>query len=105
MGAVRLAPSRRNLCRDSLHDRLTSVGSVRAGPLQTKRTCRWHGVSVQAQRGRSRRGWSGLVIAPKLHDGFRFEVHDVKEHRRIFFDTPEELYDLLVFIGATGRHA
>ncbi len=47
---------------------------------------------------------AGLVIAPKLHDGFRFEVHDVKESRRIFFDTPEELYDLLVLIGATGRY-
>ena len=47
---------------------------------------------------------AGLVIAPKLHEGFRFEVHDVKEHKRISFDTPEELYDLLVFIGATGRY-
>jgi fructose 1,6-bisphosphate aldolase/phosphatase len=46
----------------------------------------------------------GLVIAPKVHDGFRFEVHDVKESRRILFNTPEELYDLLVFIGATGRY-
>jgi fructose 1,6-bisphosphate aldolase/phosphatase len=47
---------------------------------------------------------AGLVIAPNLHEGFRFEVHDVKEHSRIRFDTPEELYDLLVFIGATGRY-
>lgn len=47
---------------------------------------------------------AGLVIAPTMHDGFRFEVHDVKEHKRIFFDTPEEIYDLLVFIGATGRY-
>jgi fructose 1,6-bisphosphate aldolase/phosphatase len=48
---------------------------------------------------------AGLVIAPPLHAGFRFEVHDVKGHRRIFFDTPAESYDLLVFIGATGRYA
>ncbi|HIE38864.1 MAG TPA: fructose 1,6-bisphosphatase [Anaerolineae bacterium] len=48
---------------------------------------------------------AGLVISPKMHDGFRFEVHDVKESKRIFFDTPEELYDLLVFIGAPGRYA
>ncbi len=48
---------------------------------------------------------AGLVISPALHDGFRFEVHDVKEHRRIFFDTPEESYDLLVFIGAPSRYA
>jgi fructose 1,6-bisphosphate aldolase/phosphatase len=47
---------------------------------------------------------AGLIIAPSLHAGFHFEVHDVKEKKRIFFDTPEELYDLLVFIGATGRY-
>jgi fructose 1,6-bisphosphate aldolase/phosphatase len=47
---------------------------------------------------------AGLVIAPSMHEGFRFEVHDVKEHKRIFFDTPEEIYDLLVFIGAAGRY-
>ena len=47
---------------------------------------------------------AGLIIAPSMHMGFRFEVHDVKGQKRIFFDTPEELYDLLVFIGATGRY-
>jgi fructose 1,6-bisphosphate aldolase/phosphatase len=47
---------------------------------------------------------AGLVIAPELHAGFRFEVHDVKESRRIFFEVPAELYDLLVFIGAPGRY-
>jgi fructose 1,6-bisphosphate aldolase/phosphatase len=47
---------------------------------------------------------AGLVISPRLHEGFRFEVHDVKGHRRISFNTPAELYDLLVFVGATGRY-
>jgi fructose 1,6-bisphosphate aldolase/phosphatase len=47
---------------------------------------------------------AGLVIAPSMHAGFRFEVHDVKDKKRIFFDAPEEIYDLLVFIGATGRY-
>jgi len=47
---------------------------------------------------------AGLVISTSMHAGFRFEVHDVKENRRIFFDTPEELYDLLVFIGSAGRY-
>lgn len=47
---------------------------------------------------------AGLVISPVMHGGFRFEVHDVKESKRVFFDTPEELYDLLVFIGAPGRY-
>ncbi len=46
----------------------------------------------------------GLIITTSLHDGFRFEVHDVKAKKRIFFNLPEELYDLLVFIGATGRY-
>lgn len=45
----------------------------------------------------------GLVIAPPMHNGFTFEVHDVKEHKKISFNTPEEIYDLLVFIGAAGR--
>ncbi len=47
---------------------------------------------------------AGLVIAPSLHAGFRFEVHDVKKNKRIFFDTPAELYDLYVFVGAAGRY-
>jgi fructose 1,6-bisphosphate aldolase/phosphatase len=47
---------------------------------------------------------AGLVISPSMHEGFRFEVHDVKEDLRIFFDTPKEIYDLLVFIGAAGRY-
>ncbi|MGQ9532782.1 MAG: fructose-1,6-bisphosphate aldolase/phosphatase [Desulfotomaculales bacterium] len=45
----------------------------------------------------------GLVIDPKMHKGFLFEVHDVLHHRRVTFATPEESYDLLVFIGAPGR--
>ncbi len=48
---------------------------------------------------------AGLVIAPTMHEGFRFEVHDVKENTHIFFDAPQEIYDLLVFIGAPGRYA
>jgi fructose 1,6-bisphosphate aldolase/phosphatase len=47
---------------------------------------------------------AGLIIAPGLHAGFRFEVHDVKGYKRIFFDAPGEIYDLLVFIGASGRY-
>lgn len=45
----------------------------------------------------------GLVIASNMHDGFIFEVHDVKEHKKITFNAPDEIYDLLVFIGAPGR--
>ena len=46
---------------------------------------------------------AGLVIAPTLHQGFRFEVHDVREHKKITFDCPEDLYDMLMFIGSPGK--
>jgi fructose 1,6-bisphosphate aldolase/phosphatase len=46
----------------------------------------------------------GLVIASNMHCGFAFEVQDVKEHKKITFNAPEEIYDLLVFIGATSRY-
>ncbi|MFC1925110.1 fructose-1,6-bisphosphate aldolase/phosphatase [Chloroflexota bacterium] len=46
----------------------------------------------------------GLVIASSLHDGFSFEVHDIKENKKIILNTPEEMYDLLVFIGAPSRY-
>ncbi len=47
----------------------------------------------------------GLVIAPNMHSGFSFEVHDVKENRKITFNAPEEIYDMLVFLGAPSRYA
>lgn len=47
---------------------------------------------------------AGLVIDPKMHDGFRFEVYDLKDNKKIFLSAPEELYDLLVLIGAPGRY-
>jgi fructose 1,6-bisphosphate aldolase/phosphatase len=48
---------------------------------------------------------AGLVIAEGMHDGFTFEVHDVIGHKQITFDTPAEIYDLLMFIGAPSRYA
>jgi len=45
-----------------------------------------------------------LVIDPKLHNGFKFEVLDVYEHKKIVFDTPEEIYDMLVLIGAMEHY-
>lgn len=47
---------------------------------------------------------AGLVIDPKMHKGFDFEVHDLMEHKKVVFHCPEEIYDLLVFIGAPGRY-
>ncbi|MGB9887442.1 MAG: fructose-1,6-bisphosphate aldolase/phosphatase [Moorellales bacterium] len=46
----------------------------------------------------------GLIIDPKMHQGFRFEVLDLVGHKTITFSLPEELYDLLVFIGAPGHY-
>jgi fructose 1,6-bisphosphate aldolase/phosphatase len=46
---------------------------------------------------------AGLVIDPAMHDGFVFEVVDVYEHKKIILSTPEETYDLLMFIGAMRR--
>jgi len=46
----------------------------------------------------------GLVIAPNMHSGFSFEVQDVKEHKKITFNAPEEIYSMLVFIGAPARY-
>ncbi len=47
---------------------------------------------------------AGLVIDGSMHDGFVFEIHDVKEHQKIEFSCPEELYSLLAFIGSTGKY-
>jgi len=46
----------------------------------------------------------GLVIASNMHSGFAFEVQDVKKSRKITFNAPEEIYDLLVYIGAPSRY-
>ncbi|MDI6850473.1 MAG: fructose-1,6-bisphosphate aldolase/phosphatase [bacterium] len=46
----------------------------------------------------------GLVIDPKLHNGFVFEVLDVYEHKKILMSSPEELYDLLILIGAAEHY-
>jgi len=47
---------------------------------------------------------AGLVIDKSMHQGFTVEVHDLIEHRRIMFCCPQDLYDLLVFIGTPGRY-
>src|SRR3990172_7103443 len=47
----------------------------------------------------------GLVIGEPLHHGFTFEIQDVKEHLQIRLNAPEEIYDMLVFMGAPNRYA
>ncbi len=46
----------------------------------------------------------GLVIAGTMHKGFAFDVLDVKGQKQITFNSPEEMYDMLVFIGAPNRY-
>jgi fructose 1,6-bisphosphate aldolase/phosphatase len=46
----------------------------------------------------------GLVIDPKMHAGFSFEVHDLVEGKQAIFDCPEDLYDLALYIGAPSRY-
>ena len=47
---------------------------------------------------------AGLIIAPSLHEGFVFEVHDIIEHKKIKLSCPEESYDLLGLIGTPSRY-
>ncbi|HEX32902.1 MAG TPA: fructose 1,6-bisphosphatase [Candidatus Aenigmarchaeota archaeon] len=47
---------------------------------------------------------AGLVIDPHMHDGFKFEIHDVIKHRKIILSSPEHIYDILALIGQTGRY-
>jgi|UniRef100_A0A7C5AML9 fructose 1,6-bisphosphate aldolase/phosphatase len=46
----------------------------------------------------------GLVIDPSMHRGFRFRVLDVMEDKEWILSCPEDMYDLLVLIGASGRY-
>ncbi len=46
----------------------------------------------------------GLVIDGGMHDGFRFEVWDVIDHKNIMFDSPSEIYDMLALIGSKSRY-
>ena len=48
---------------------------------------------------------AGLVIDPKMHDGFDFVVYDVISHREVKLHCPDEMYDLLALIGQTQRYA
>jgi len=48
---------------------------------------------------------AGLVIAENLHGGFSFEVHDVIKSKKVFFNAPEDIYDMLVFLGAPRNYA
>ena len=46
----------------------------------------------------------GLIIDPSMHDGFKFEIHDIKKNKNFMLSTPEEMYDLLVLIGSAENY-
>jgi fructose 1,6-bisphosphate aldolase/phosphatase len=47
---------------------------------------------------------AGLVIDSKMHAGFTFEVYDLFSDTRIEFNTPDDMYDLLMYIGTPARY-
>lgn len=47
---------------------------------------------------------AGLVIDPKMHQGFVLKVMDVIEHKVVDLRCPEEAYDLLALIGTPFRY-
>ncbi len=47
---------------------------------------------------------AGLVIDPSMIDGFKFEVLDVYENKKVVLKTPEELHYLIAMIGTPGRY-
>ncbi|MBE0428911.1 MAG: fructose 1,6-bisphosphatase [Thermoleophilia bacterium] len=46
---------------------------------------------------------AGLVIDPKMTDGFSFEVQDLIKKRTVMLSCPADYYALLMFIGAPSR--
>ncbi len=46
---------------------------------------------------------AGLVIDPRMHNGFIFEIYDVFEGKYVKLSAPEEIYDILAIIGTPGR--
>jgi fructose 1,6-bisphosphate aldolase/phosphatase len=48
---------------------------------------------------------TGLIIDPRAHEGFRFEIVDVMDHKKIIMSAPEESYDILTLLGDTTRYA
>ncbi|MGZ4431308.1 MAG: fructose-1,6-bisphosphate aldolase/phosphatase [Gaiellales bacterium] len=47
---------------------------------------------------------AGLVIDPHMHDGFSIELYDLIGHKAAMFETPDDLYDLLLYMGSPSRY-
>jgi fructose 1,6-bisphosphate aldolase/phosphatase len=48
---------------------------------------------------------TGLVIDPRAHLGYDFEIVDVIDHKKVVMSSPAEMYDILALIGDTTRYA
>lgn len=47
---------------------------------------------------------AGLIIDPTLHNGYKFEIFDVMEHKKVILSCPEEMYDVLALLGSISRY-
>jgi len=47
---------------------------------------------------------AGLVIDPAMIGGFKFEVTDIAENKKIVLKCPEEMYELVALIGEVKRY-
>ncbi len=47
---------------------------------------------------------AGLVIDPSMIGGFKFEVLDVIENKKVILKCPEEMYELIALIGTPERY-
>jgi len=47
---------------------------------------------------------AGLVIDPNMTGGFKFEVLNVFESKKVVMKCPEEMYDLIALIGTPGEY-
>ncbi|UCG36823.1 MAG: fructose 1,6-bisphosphatase [Candidatus Bathyarchaeota archaeon] len=48
---------------------------------------------------------AGLVIDPGLSTGFKFEVLDTKQNRKVVLKSPEEMYELIALLGNSNRYS
>jgi len=47
---------------------------------------------------------AGLIIDPNMADGFKFEVLDIKENKKVVLKCPEETYELIALVGSPERY-
>ncbi len=47
---------------------------------------------------------AGLVLDPSMHDGFKFEIWDIVDGKKLELTTPENIYDILALIGSKSHY-